>query len=121
MPGLSALDTTADESLATLAAVRRRSIAVIAGIAALLGAAGCSSSLAEPAPSVEPAGPATTANAQPDDATLPPAGPAGLIVSIPGDLDALIAIHASARDQLRACIDDHNSSSSGVDARRFPC
>ena len=118
MPGLSALDTTADESLATLAAVRRRSIA---GIAALLGAAGCSSSLAEPAPSVEPAGPATTANAQPDDATLPPAGPAGLIVSIPGDLDALIAIHASARDQLRACIDDHNSSSSGVDARRFPC
>ena len=101
--------------------MRRRSIAAFAGVAALLGASGCSSSLAEPAPSVEPAEPATTASAQPDDATLPPAGPAGLIVSIPGDLDALIAIHASARDQLRACIDDHNASNSGVDASRFPC
>lgn len=100
--------------------MERRRFGLIAGISALLFAAGCSSDLADPASSTPPIEP-TASTESPNGVSLPLAGPAGLVVSIPGDLDALIALHASARDELRACIDDHNQSSNGEDARRFPC
>ncbi len=52
---------------------------------------------------------------------LPAAGATGVVVQVPGELDLLIAAHASARDDLRACIDDHATGGSSVDAQRFPC
>ena len=99
------------------------SIGLICAVLVVTGLTGCTASddRSEPQDTLPPSVSDDGGEALPGVELPAAAGATGVVVQVPGELDTLIAAHASARDDLRACIDDHATGGSGVDAQRFPC